>query len=53
MFPVCVGSVCSVKGFHLGSKGFADDEEVETEVSKWLRQQSNDFYPAGFSALVK
>jgi hypothetical protein len=25
-------------------KHFADDEEVETEVRKWLRQQSNDFY---------
>jgi hypothetical protein len=25
---------------HLGGNGFADDEEVETEVRKWLRQQS-------------
>jgi hypothetical protein len=32
---------------------FADDEEVETEVRKWLRQQSKDFYAAGFDALVK
>jgi hypothetical protein len=38
---------------HLGGKLFADDEEVETEVWKWLRQQSNDFYAAGFDALVK
>jgi hypothetical protein len=28
-------------------------EEVETEVRKWLRQQSNDFCAAGFDALVK
>jgi hypothetical protein len=38
---------------HLGGKRFADDEEVETEVWKWLRQQSKDFYAAGFDALVK
>jgi hypothetical protein len=37
----------------LGGKGFADDEEVETEVREWLRQQSEDFYAAGFDALVK
>jgi hypothetical protein len=28
----------------------ADDE---MEVWKWMRQQSKDFYAAGFSALVK
>jgi hypothetical protein len=38
---------------HLGGKHFADDEEVEAEVWKWLRQQSEDFYAAGFDALVK
>jgi hypothetical protein len=31
-------------------KRFADDEEVDTEVRKWLRQQSKDFYAAGFDA---
>jgi hypothetical protein len=31
----------------------ADDEEVETEERKWLRQQSKDFYVVGFEALVK
>jgi hypothetical protein len=46
-------SVCRVKRFHFGGKHFADDEEVETEVWKWLGQQSNDFYAAGFEALVK
>jgi hypothetical protein len=34
-------------------KGFADDEEVETEVRKWLRQQSKNFSVAGFDALIK
>jgi hypothetical protein len=38
---------------HLDGKRFADDEEFETEVRKWLRQQSKDFYAAGFDALVK
>jgi hypothetical protein len=37
---------------HLGGKRFAD-EEVEAEVRKWLRQQSNDFYAAGLNILVK
>jgi hypothetical protein len=47
------GSVCRIKRFSLGGKRFADDEEVETEVWKWLRQQSKDFCAAGFDALVK
>jgi hypothetical protein len=34
-------------------KCFADDEETETEVRKWLRQESKDFYAAGFNALLK
>jgi hypothetical protein len=34
-------------------KYFADDEEVETEVRKWLRQQSKVFYTTDFEALVK
>jgi histone-lysine N-methyltransferase SETMAR len=38
---------------HLGGKRFTSDKEVETEVRKWLRQQSKDFYAAGFDALVK
>jgi hypothetical protein len=48
-----VGSGFSVKQFtsgsrncHLVGKGFADDEEVETELRKWLRQQPKDFYDA-------
>jgi histone-lysine N-methyltransferase SETMAR len=38
---------------HLGGKRFTDDEEVETEVQKWLRQQSTDFYATGFEIMVK
>jgi hypothetical protein len=34
-------------------KRFVDDEGFETEVRKWLRQQSKDFYAAGFDVLVK
>jgi hypothetical protein len=30
-------------------KRFADDEEVKTEVQKWLRQHSKDFYAEGFT----
>jgi hypothetical protein len=37
----------------LDGKRFADDEEVETQVQKWLRQQSKDFYAVCFDTLVK
>jgi hypothetical protein len=51
-----VGSVCCIKRFHSWvkkcGKRFADDEEVEMEVWKWLRQQSKDFYAASFNSLV-
>jgi hypothetical protein len=53
IFPLYVGSVCRMKRFRLPGKRFSDDEEVETEVPKWLRQQSKDFYAAGFDAPVK
>jgi hypothetical protein len=33
--------------------GNPDEEEVETEMRKWLRQQSKDFHAAGFDALLK
>jgi hypothetical protein len=59
-FLFMVGSVCCVKRFttgsrncRLGGKHFTDDEAVETEVQKWLRQQSKDFYAMGFDTLVK
>jgi hypothetical protein len=51
-FLFMMGSICCVKRLSLGVKSFADDEEVETEVRKWLRQQSKDFYAAGFDVLV-
>jgi histone-lysine N-methyltransferase SETMAR len=38
---------------HLAGKRFADDEDVETEGRKRLRQRSNDLYAAGFDALVR
>jgi hypothetical protein len=51
--PVWLASVWSAKN-HLGGKRFADEEEIETEVRKWLRQQSKDFfYVVGFDAPVK
>jgi hypothetical protein len=47
----------SVAGVHnwveKGGKRFADEEEVETEVRKWLRKQPKDFCAAGFGALVE
>jgi hypothetical protein len=43
----------SIQWNHLIGKRFVDDEEIETEVQKWLRQQSKDFYVVGFDALVK
>jgi hypothetical protein len=52
-FLLIVGSVCSVKFFHICGKRFVDGEEIQTEVWKWLRQQSKDFYIAGFDTLVK
>jgi hypothetical protein len=52
-FLFTAGSVYRVKRFTAGGKHFADDEDVETEARKWLRQQSKYFYAAGFDALVK
>jgi hypothetical protein len=48
-----VESVCRVKRSTTCHKGFADDEEVETEERKWLRQESKDFRATGFDVLVK
>jgi hypothetical protein len=57
MFPVYGGKCLSRKAVHnrVEKRGrrFADDEEVETEVRKWLRQQPKDFSSEGFDALVK
>jgi hypothetical protein len=48
-----MGSVRRAKRFSLGGKYFADEEDVETEVWKWLIQQSKNFYAEGFDVLVK
>jgi hypothetical protein len=54
MFPVYGGKCLSLKAVHNWvKKRFADGEEVETEVRKWVRKQSKDLYDASFYALVK
>jgi hypothetical protein len=52
-FLFTLGSVGHVKSSITGCKRYVDDEEVETEMRKWLRQQSKDFYAAGFDAIMK
>jgi hypothetical protein len=55
--PVYGGKCLSRKAVHnwVEKRGnrLAGDEEVETEVRKWLGRQSKDFYAAGLDALVK
>jgi hypothetical protein len=51
-FPLAVGSVCH-SWVEKHGKCFIDDEEVETEVRKWLRQKSKYLYAAGFDALLE
>jgi hypothetical protein len=52
-----MGSVCHVKWFTTQSRNTLKDvrkpQMMPKEVGKWLRQQSKDFYAAGFDALVK
>jgi hypothetical protein len=52
MFPLFGGKCLSFKSFHNWlhkcGKGFADDEKVETEMQKWLRQQSKRLIFCGF-----
>jgi hypothetical protein len=46
-FLFMVGSDCHVKRFKTGSRqseGHSKVADDETEVEKWLRQQSTDFY---------
>jgi hypothetical protein len=42
-----------LRNCHLGGKRFACGKEIETEVQKWLRQQSKDFCAVDFDTLVK
>jgi hypothetical protein len=57
VFPVYSGKCLSRKEVHNRaekfSQGLSTITDDETEVRKWLRQQSKDFYAAGFDALVK
>jgi hypothetical protein len=52
MLPFYGGKCLSRKAIHKfvekRGKPFAHDEEVETEVRKWLRQRRKDFYATGF-----
>lgn len=38
---------------HLGGQRFEDDEELKLAVRRWLRQQPQAFYAAGFRKLVQ
>jgi hypothetical protein len=55
MFPVygrkCLSRKAVLNWVEKRGKCFTD--EVETEMRKWLRQQSKDFSAARFDALVK
>jgi hypothetical protein len=57
MFPVYGGKCLSRKAVHSWIEKFSEGRSTVaddvTEVRKWLRQQSKDFYAAGFNALVK
>jgi hypothetical protein len=57
IFTVKGGKCLSLKAVQnwveKSGKCFADDEEVEKEARKWLRQQSKNVYAAGFEGLVK
>jgi hypothetical protein len=57
IFPVYDGMCLSRKAIHSWvekfSQGLSKIADDEKEVRNWLRQQSKDFYPAGFDALVK
>jgi hypothetical protein len=56
-FLFTAGSVYRLKRFETGSRNVANFSLMamgfETEVRKWLRQQSKDIYAASFDALVK
>jgi hypothetical protein len=57
MFPVYDGKCLSRKAFHNWVEKYSQRrsnvEDDETESRNGLRQQSKDFYTAGFDALVK
>jgi thiamine kinase-like enzyme len=57
MLPVYGWKCLSRKAVHnwieIFSQGYSKVADNETELRKWLKQQSKDFYAAGFDALVK
>jgi hypothetical protein len=53
MFPVYGGKCLSCKAVDSRLAKVSLMTNVEMEVPKWLRQQSEDFCAAGFDALVK
>jgi hypothetical protein len=52
-FLFTVGGFVTYSGSQLDGKRLSDDEEVETVVRKWLRQQSKDFFAVSFDAMIK
>ncbi|GBN03924.1 hypothetical protein AVEN_137995-1 [Araneus ventricosus] len=38
---------------HLIGKHFADGDDIQHKVLKWMRQQPREFYAAGIGALIK
>jgi hypothetical protein len=56
-FMFTVGSFCRVKRFTTELRNSLKDvgksQMMPDQVRKWQRQQSKDFYTAGFDALVK
>jgi hypothetical protein len=50
-FPV-YGGKCLSRGKKRGNN-FTDEEEVEAEGRKWLRQQTKDYCAAGFDSPIK
>jgi hypothetical protein len=53
MFPVCGGKCLSRKAIHNWIEKFSQGRLKVADVRKWLREQSKDFYGAGFDAMVK
>jgi hypothetical protein len=51
-FLFMAGSFYCVKRFTTRLQRFDDDEETETEMRKWLRQESNDFNSTDFDAMI-
>jgi hypothetical protein len=57
MFPVCGEKYLSRKAIHSWSinslKDVRKSQMMPDQVRKWHRQQSKDFYAAGFDTLIK